>query len=64
MNTRSGRSKIRSTVLVLAVTALTAVGALAVVTETTTARAAGDVSIAAVEDDGADCPVTLPGSTP
>ncbi|MFC6094994.1 cellulose-binding protein, partial [Saccharothrix lopnurensis] len=26
--------------------------------------AAGDVSIAAVEDDGADCPVTLPGSTP
>jgi hypothetical protein len=50
---RSGRSMIRSVVVVLAVVALAIVGAVTVVT---TAAAA------VPEDDGAGCPVTLPGS--
>lgn len=48
----SGRSKIRSTVVMLAVAALATAGS------TTTATAAAGP----VEDDGAGCPVTLPGS--
>lgn len=55
---RSGRAKIRSTVVVLAVAALTIAGT---VTASATTTSAG-VLAAGVEDDGADCPVTLPGS--
>jgi hypothetical protein len=51
------RSRIRSTVVTLAVAAIAAAGAVAVVASATTAQAA-----AAVEDEGADCAVTLPGS--
>jgi hypothetical protein len=54
----SGRSTIRSTVVLLAIAALVAAGAVAVVARTTTVAAAA----AAGEDDGADCPVSLPGS--
>ena len=48
---RSGRAKIRATVVMLAVAALVMAGA--VLARTTAA---------AVEDDGVGCPVTLPGS--
>ncbi|WP_290866290.1 cellulose binding domain-containing protein [Hamadaea sp.] len=59
MNHVPGRSSVRSTVLALAVVALIA-GAAAVV-----ANAAPSVDLAAVvEDEGADCAVSLPGSTP
>jgi hypothetical protein len=60
---RSGRSRIRSTIVVLAVTALAVAGAVTVVARTTTAEAfaVGLAAVAAsVEDEGADCPV--PGS--
>lgn len=62
----SGRSRIRSTVVVLAVSALATVGALTAAARTTTAAAApGDLPAAAVvEDDGIDCPVSLPDSLP
>ncbi|RKR92878.1 cellulose binding domain-containing protein [Micromonospora pisi] len=55
----SGRSRIRSSVVLLAVAALAVTGAVTVVTQTTTAQAAADnlVAAAAVEDEGADCPV-------
>jgi hypothetical protein len=54
----SNRSKIRSTIVMLAIAALAVAGVVTVVTRTTTAAAAA----AAVEDEGADCPVTLPGT--
>jgi hypothetical protein len=53
----SGRSQIRSTIVMLAIAALVVAGAVAVITKTTNAAAA-----AGAEDDGADCPVSLPGS--
>ncbi|MBN1174019.1 MAG: cellulose-binding protein, partial [Micromonosporaceae bacterium] len=53
----SGRSKIRSAVVVLAVAALTVAGAVTLAS-TTTAEAAAIL----VEDEGADCAVSLPGS--
>ncbi|MGI5214486.1 glucuronyl esterase domain-containing protein [Plantactinospora sp. CA-290183] len=57
----SGRSKIRSTVVVLAVAALAVAGAVSVVANTPTAEAALlrglAVAAASVEDEGADCPV-------
>ena len=53
------RSKIRLTVAVLSVAAITVAGAVTVLTTSPTAVAA-DVVIAAVEDEGANCPV--PGS--
>ncbi|MFD7660478.1 cellulose binding domain-containing protein [Actinosynnema sp. NPDC059797] len=61
---RSGRFKIRSTVVILATAALAAAGAVVAAANPTPAvTAAGDVGVLAVEDDGADCPVSLPGST-
>jgi hypothetical protein len=57
-----GRSRNRSTAVVLAVAAALAVaGVVTVVARTTTAEAA---AIAAVEDDGADCAVSIPSSLP
>ena len=54
----SGRSTIRSTVVALAAAALTVGTAVTVIATTTT------VAAAAVEDEGADCPVSVPGSFP
>ncbi|MGX7674183.1 glucuronyl esterase domain-containing protein [Plantactinospora sp. DSM 117369] len=61
----SGCSKIRSTVVTLAVAALAVVGTVTVVARTTAAEAAADVVVAAstVEDEGADCPVPGSGSS-
>lgn len=56
----AGRSTIRSMIVALTVTALAVAGAVAVITTTVPAEAAA--LAAAVEDEGADCPVTLPGS--
>src|SRR5688572_26619754 len=53
-----GRTKSRSAVVVLAVVALAVAGAVTIVATTTTAHAA------TVEDEGADCAVSLPGSLP
>ncbi|WP_144120219.1 cellulose binding domain-containing protein [Catellatospora sichuanensis] len=50
----------RSTVVALTVTALAVAGAVTVVATTAPAEAAA--LAAAVEDEGADCPVTLPGT--
>jgi hypothetical protein len=54
----SGRTTVRSAVVVLAVVALALAGAVTIVATTTTAHAA------TVEDEGADCAVSLPGSLP
>jgi hypothetical protein len=51
----SGGSAIRSAIVTLTISALVIIGAAALVMRTTTAVAA-----AGVEDDGVDCPVTLP----
>jgi hypothetical protein len=51
VTTRSGRAKVRATVVMLAVAALAVGGAVFAGT-----------TAAAVEDDGVGCPVTLPGS--
>ena len=59
MTISSGHAKIRSTVVLLAVAALAVAGAVAVVARATTAAAA-----AAVEDEGADCAVSVPGTFP
>ncbi|AVT38248.1 cellulose-binding protein [Plantactinospora sp. BB1] len=56
---RPGRSRIRSTVVAVAVAALAVGGAVTVVTQTTTPALA---AAAPVEDEGADCSVSLPGS--
>ncbi|QFZ21274.1 glucuronyl esterase domain-containing protein [Saccharothrix syringae] len=62
---RSGRFRIRSAVVVVATAALAATGALATAAANTgTTAQVDDVVAAAVEDEGADCPVALPGSTP
>lgn len=58
MITSSGRSRVRSTVVALSIAALTVAGAVAVIASATTAEAAS-----AVEDEGADCAVSVPGST-
>jgi hypothetical protein len=60
-----GRSKVRSLVVTLGVAALAVAGAVSIEGRTTPARAAGDIGTAAigVEDDGADCAVTVPGTT-
>ncbi|MFC6016252.1 cellulose binding domain-containing protein [Plantactinospora solaniradicis] len=66
MISSSGRSRISSTVAVLAVAALAVAGAVTVVARTAVAGAApvgGVVAAASVEDEGADCAVSLPGST-
>lgn len=65
MNISSGRSKIRSVVVALASAALAVTGAVTVVTTTPTAAPAianDFVALAGVEDEGADCPVNVPGS--
>nr|WP_091075071.1 hypothetical protein [Micromonospora nigra] len=64
MTTRSGRSRRRSTIVVLVTAALTVVSAGSVVVHSTTAEAvAGSLAVAApVEDEGADCPVPASGS--
>ena len=62
----SGRSRIRSTVVVLAAAALAATGAVTLVARSTTADAAPVASLAQVspvEDEGADCPVSNPSLT-
>ncbi|XVS60824.1 endo-1,4-beta-xylanase [Actinosynnema sp. CA-299493] len=57
--------RVRSAVLVFVVAVLALVGTLTAVARSTTASAAGDVvALAGVEDDGADCPVSPPGSFP
>ncbi|MEJ2856371.1 MULTISPECIES: glucuronyl esterase domain-containing protein [unclassified Saccharothrix] len=53
--TSSGRAKARSTLVLPAVSVLALVGALTAVANT-------DVVAAGVEDDGADCAVSVPGS--
>ncbi|GAA3728111.1 hypothetical protein GCM10022225_06870 [Plantactinospora mayteni] len=64
MTTNSGRSTLRATVVGLAVAALASAGAVSTVARTTSAEAAAPVNVlaAAVEDEGADCP--LPSGTP
>jgi hypothetical protein len=52
-------TKIRSALVMLAVAALAIAGAISVVATTATAEAAGPV-----EDEGADCPVSVPGTIP
>lgn len=64
MSTSSGGSRIRRTIVLLAVAALAVAGAVTVVARTPVAAAQDFVSIAAVEDDGTDCPVSIPGSLP
>ncbi|GAA1793236.1 hypothetical protein GCM10009682_13880 [Luedemannella flava] len=59
MTISSGRSRIRSTVIAVTVSALAVVGAAAVISTSTTAGAA----VAGVEDEGADCAVNVPSST-
>jgi len=61
--TNSGRSGTWPAIAVLAMAALTVAGAVTVAARTAPAQASV-ISIAAVEDEGADCPVALPGSTP
>jgi hypothetical protein len=61
VSTSSGRSKLRSAVVTLAVAALTVVGAATIVQGTTAGGAVAQAS--SVEFDGADCPVPNPGST-
>ncbi len=56
-------SRLRTTVVALAVAALTVTGTIAVVASVTTAAAA-PIGVAAVEDEGTDCAVSLPGSLP
>lgn len=60
----SNRSNVRSAVAALAIAALTVVGAAAIGGRAPTAQAAGSLAAAPVEDDGADCAVSLPGSLP
>ncbi|MEV1119434.1 cellulose-binding protein, partial [Actinosynnema sp. NPDC049800] len=63
----SGRLRVRAAVLMLAIATLALAGTLTAVARSTTATAAasGDVvALAGVEDEGADCPVSLPGSYP
>jgi hypothetical protein len=55
----SGRSQVRWPVVLLTLVALVLAGAIAVVARSLPAAAA-----AGVEDEGADCPVSLPGSVP
>jgi hypothetical protein len=52
----SSRSRIRLAVAVLSVAAITVTAAVTILTRPSTARA-GDIGIAAVEDEGANCPV-------
>ena len=60
MTISSSRSRIRLTAAVLSMAAVVVAGAVTVLTRATTAAnaaAAGDIGIAAVEDEGANCPV-------
>ena len=59
----SSRSRIRSAALVFATVALAITGAVTVLTRTPTALAAAPPPVG-VEDEGTDCPVSLPGSLP
>ncbi|NUT50813.1 MAG: cellulose-binding protein [Saccharothrix sp.] len=61
----SGRPGVRSAVLALAIAALALVGTLTAVARSAAPSPAADVvALAGVEDEGADCPVSLPGSYP
>ena len=64
MTTSSGRSRIRSTVVALTVAALSVAGAVTVVAAEAAVDDGGAITLAAagVEDEGADCPVSIPGS--
>jgi hypothetical protein len=58
MSISLSRSKLRLTVVALTASTVAVVGAVTVLTRPTTAAvAAGDVGIAAVEDEGVNCPV-------
>src|SRR5262245_19058471 len=59
---RSSRSKVRSTVVMLAVATLAIAGMVAAIARTAIDEG-GVVAAGAVEDDGAGCAVTLPGSS-
>lgn len=61
MNISLGRSRLRSMVVTLAVSALTIVGAATIIQGTTAGGAVAQAS--GVEFDGADCPVPNPGSS-
>ncbi|ASW55359.1 hypothetical protein [Plantactinospora sp. KBS50] len=63
---RSGRSGLRSATVMAAVAALVIAGAVTGVVRTTLAEAAAGAMLAAtgVEDEGANCAVSLPGSVP
>jgi hypothetical protein len=58
----SGRTRVRSTVVTLTVAALAFAATVTVVARTRPAEA--DIGVAAVEDEGADCAVSVPGSLP
>jgi hypothetical protein len=58
-----GRSRFRPTVVAVAVAAVAMAGTVTLVATTTPAQAAAPPPVG-VEDEGADCPVTLPGSLP
>src|SRR5262249_332777 len=58
---RSSRPRIRSTVVMLAVAGLAIAGMVAAMARSAIDEV-GVVAAGAVEDDGANCPVTLPGS--
>ncbi|SDH48462.1 Cellulose binding domain-containing protein [Lentzea fradiae] len=62
MTGSSSRLRTRWTAVALAAASLTLAGSAIALTRTAPAEAA--VTVAAVEDDGAGCQVTLPGSTP
>jgi len=61
MNISSGRQRFRSAVIALAVAALVAAGAETVAARTNAAAVAAPAAVA-VEDSGASCPVSLPGT--
>jgi hypothetical protein len=62
VNITESRSKIASVVVIPAVAALAIAGAVSVTATPPTAQADSLVAAAPVEDEGADCPVSLPGS--
>ncbi|MEU4745744.1 cellulose-binding protein, partial [Actinosynnema sp. NPDC023658] len=66
MNISSGRRRIRAAVVMSGVSTLALAGTLTAlaVSSSNTAAAGGVVALAGVEDEGADCPVTVPGSFP
>lgn len=58
MSRSSGRSRVRTTVVALAAAAIAATGVVTAISRTPVAEAAAIPPASAVEDEGADCPVT------